>query len=186
MNSDESSDYPEDWEKSCQFDGKVSVHFGYPSCGWILLSLLSTAYSRSLIIHLSEAYDPFEKMVKWLHQIAEDQLPAMFCIDEEGVQKYLTVRPYTGQFKNYSDIEFRIEGPSWNDEEGKYECACFFITRCQRQQLLGEFTKRLERWLAEDYTHGDWRYREADAGIEDPSTDLRNLDLAALKQKIWG
>jgi len=110
--------YPEDWESCCLWDGKISVQFGFPADGWVLLSLLTTAYNGSLTIHLSDTYDPFWDMVDWLKEIADGNLPASFKIDEEGNYKELIVISYQGRYSAYADIEFRINGDYW-DEEAK-------------------------------------------------------------------
>lgn len=44
--------YPHDWDSTCLWNGKLSVQFGYPSDGWVLLSVLTTAYDGSLTMHL--------------------------------------------------------------------------------------------------------------------------------------
>jgi hypothetical protein len=179
-----SHDYPKDWETSCLWDGKVSVHFGYPADGWVLLSLLTTAYNSSLVIHLSDTWDPFWDMVDWLKAIADDDLPAKFTIDEEGHSKTLIVSRYTGHYGKYSDIEFRINGDSWNEDRKETVENCYFLTRATRIQLLSEFTSRLEMWLRDDYDPAAWNHTEMEDDPNQPYADLRRLDIQGLKEKI--
>jgi hypothetical protein len=46
MKSYRPNGYPDDWETCGLWDGKISVHFGYPEHGWVLLSLLTTAFNN--------------------------------------------------------------------------------------------------------------------------------------------
>ena len=173
-------EYPKNWESTCLWDGKISVHFGYPAHGWVRLSLLATAFGGSVVIDLSEVFDPFWEMVGWLKTIADDNLPASFKVDEEGNYKEFIVSRYAGHYAQCSDIEFRVSGDFWNEQNGEVEQRCYFLTRATRKQLLGEFTRRLESWLANDYEPDCW----LGADPNDLSRDLRNLDLAGLKLKI--
>jgi hypothetical protein len=179
-----SQNYPENWESSCLWDGKLSIHLGYPSDGWILLSLLTTAYNGHLVIHCSDTFDPFWDLIDWLKAIADGRLPASFKINEEGQYKELVVRPYCGRFSEYSDIEFRINGDYRDDETKEIKEGCYFLARARRSQLLDQFTRRLEQWLREDYDFDGWnRGREEDAPAN-PYADLGNLDIGGLKAKI--
>ena len=175
--------YPENWEKDCFWICKLSVHFGYPEAGWIPLSLLVTTGGGSLTIKLSEVYDPFWQMIDWLKAIADNQLPATLEIDEEGTRKQLIVRSYEGSTSDISDIEFRVNGNDWDDEAEETK-ECFFLCRTTRSQFVREFCRRLEDWLEHDYDPEHWHkvWREDDP--ENPLTDLRNLDIAGLKEKI--
>ena len=178
------SNYPGDWEETCEWDGKLSVHFGYPSYGWVLLSLLSTAYNEHLVIYLSDAFDPFWDLIDWLNQIADGNLPATFTIDEEGQCKELIVKNYSGRFDKYSDIEFRINGDRWNEAKGTTENVCYFLSRLNRSQFLNEFTLRLDRWLREDYDPNGWQIGLREDEPQNPYADLRNLGIGDLLRKV--
>jgi hypothetical protein len=186
----EPNGYPESWEKDFGWDGKLSVHFGYPSCGWVLMSVLSTGCLQHLTIHLSDAFDPFWEMVDWLKAIADDNLPACLKIDEEGQCKELIVRRYQGRRSKYADIEFRINGDYWDEKSRESKQGCFFLSLAMRSQLLHEFTRRLERWLSEDFDPNSWNAGWSEDGPYNPDDpinalwDLRNLDIAGLKEKI--
>jgi len=178
--------YPDDWDSTCLWDGKLSAHFGYPSSGWVLLSLLTTAYNGSLTIHLSDFYDPFWNLVDWLKAIADDDLPASFKIDEEGCYKDLIVRRYHGRFPTNADVEFRVNGDYWDEESNERKEGCFFLTRARRAQLLHEFIRRLDQWLREDYDADGWNRSWREEEPDNPFTDLKNLDIEGLRAKLRG
>lgn len=185
MNATGPHDYPADWEKSCLWDGKIAVHFGYPASGWVLLSLLTTAYNGSVVAHLSQVWDPFPGLVDWLTAVAENRLPASTRIDEEGSTKELRVTTYTGEFARYSDVEFRVNHRVGVSGTEPSDSRCVLLCRLSRQQLLAEFYRRLERWLQEDYEPQRWvtgwpNYDEAERN----AADLRRLNLAGLRAKI--
>jgi len=165
------------------WNGKISSHFGFASHGWVLLSLLTTAYNGSVIIYLSDTYDPFWDMVDWLKAIAANKLPATFKIDEEGCYKELIVRPYTGRFSEDVDIEFRVIGDTWDEEKQEAKEECRFLCRAKRSQLIDEFVRRLEQWLKEDYDPNEWYQTWRQNNPDDPLTDLRNLDIAGLRAR---
>jgi hypothetical protein len=123
-------------------------------------------------------------MVDWLKAIADDDLPAKFTIDEEGHSKTLIVSRYTGHYGKYSDIEFRINGDSWNEDRKETVENCYFLTRATRIQLLSEFTSRLEMWLRDDYDPAAWNHTEMEDDPNQPYADLRRLDIQGLKEKI--
>lgn len=177
--------YPVDWETTFMWHDKLSVHFGYPSHGWTLLSLLG-AFNGSVVIHLSDVFDPFVGMVNWLKAIDAGQLPATLRINEDGSHKELVVKPYAGRFADLSDIEFRVTGDAWNPDQRRAEIACYYLGRGTRSQLLGEFCRRLEAWLREDYYPPDWDDRGGDwwdEAEDGPRPDLRrNLDMTWLRE----
>lgn len=175
---------PPDWEKVCLWDGKLSVQFGHPKDGWVLLGLLTTAYNQSLVLRLSNVFDPFEEMVTWLGEIAEGRLPATLRIDEEGVEKELIVSAYSGNHRADSDIEFRVVGTAWNAEAKREVWKLLLLVRLKREQLFTEFYRRLERWLAEDYVIEAWQPSAQEDYPDETWWDLRNLDIDGLKQKI--
>jgi len=176
--------YPKEWDVDCLWNGKLSVHFGYPEHGWVLLSLLTTAYNGSLVIDLSDVFDPFWELVDLINLVADNKLPASFKIDEEGCYKELIVKPYSGRYDSYADIEFRINGDYWNEEKKTYEVGCYFLTRLKRSQFVAEFTNRLEDWIKNDYDPEGWLRSDRENDPDDPLNDLRNLDLAVIKEKV--
>lgn len=176
--------YPDDWESSGIWNGKISAHFGYPVDGWVLLSLLTTAYNGSLVIYLSDTYDPFWDMVDWLKSIAANELPASFKIDEEGQYKELIVRPYSGHYSDDADIELRINGDFWDEEKKAIQEGCYFLSRAKRSQFLDEFVRRLDQWLQEDYDSNGWNRSWREDEPDNPFTDLINLDIAGIKARI--
>lgn len=175
-------EYPEDWETSFLGIGKISIHFGYASSGWILLSVIAGC-NQSLTLHLSYVYDPFSEMVDWLNMLADGDLPAILDIDEEGIQKRLIVRSYEGRYSESADVEFRIAGDYWDDDAKEYKKGTHLLVRTKRLQLLSEFTRRLDQWLNEDYEPKEWDRYGLDEGAH-PDIDLRKLDIKGLKSKV--
>lgn len=176
--------YPDDWESCCLWNGKISAHFGYPEDGWVLMSLLTTAYNGSLVIYLSDTYDPFWDMIDWLKAIADNKLPASLNINEEGSYKELIVRPYLGCYSEYADIELRVNGDFWDEDKKASQERCYFLSRANRSQLIDEFTRRLDQWLREDYDPNGWNRSWREDNPDNPLTDLRNLDIAGIKARM--
>ena len=149
-----------------------------------MLSLLTTAYNGSLVIYLSDTYDPFWDMIDWLKSIADNELPASFKIDEEGQYKELIARPYSGRYSDDADIELRINGDFWNEEKKEIQEGCHFLSRAKRSQLLDEFVRRLDQWLREDYDPNGWNRSWREDEPDNPLTDLINLDIKGIKAKM--
>ena len=72
--------------------GKVNFGFSYPSHGWIQCTITCTTNLQGVILHFSNAFDPFPAMFHWLEAIAENNLPFEFLVDEEGPEKVLAPR----------------------------------------------------------------------------------------------
>ncbi len=176
--------YPENWEKNAFWISKLSVHFGYAEAGWIPLSLVATFYDGSLTINMSEVYDPLWRMIDWLKAIADNQLPASLEIDEEGSRKELIVQRYEGRYAEFADVEFRVIGDHHDEITDEVQEGCFFLCLTTLSHFVREFCRRLEYWLEHDYAPEGWHkvWREDDP--ENPFTDLHNLDIAGLKEKI--
>ena len=183
VNNNDAFDYPESWEETCMWDGELSVHFGYASDGWVLMSLLTTAYLGHVVVHCSDAYDPFWDLVDWLEKIAKDDLPASFIIDEEGMTKKLIASAYVG-FSSFSDMEFRVVENSWNSDTEKWEDSRQFLCRCTRVQLVHEFALRLKTWLRNDYDKSHWNRSIQEDDPENPFGDLNNLNVNRILRMI--
>ena len=183
--------YPDDWEASCLWDRPLSVHFGYAQYGWVSLSLLGGGRRGTAVVRCSDVFDPFDNLLAWLHSVADDVLPAVLTIDEEGACQRLEVRRYTGRYASDSDIEFRVTELDWDGLELP-GTSFRMLLRTTRVQLLDEFTRRLSAWLQLDYVADDWY--PMDPNQFETSTefaealkqvDLRQrLDMAALLQRM--
>jgi|AntRauTorcE11898_2_1112593.scaffolds.fasta_scaffold37234_3 hypothetical protein len=84
--------------------GKLTVAFSYPSAGWVLMAMLVTDRNQHLVVSCSDVFEPFNDLVKWLHELADGNLPAEFEIDEEGRIKRFVVE----QARSEEEVEFRI------------------------------------------------------------------------------
>jgi hypothetical protein len=176
--------YPESWEETCMWDGELSVHFGYASDGWVLMSLLTTAYLGHEVVHCSDVYDPFWDLVDWLDKIAKNDLPASITIDEEGVTKDLIASEYSGRFSRFSDLEFRIVQNSWSPDTEQWEKSRRFLCRCKRVQLVHEFASRLKRWLRYDYDKSHWNRSIQEDDPTNRYGDLNNLGIDRILKRI--
>ncbi len=173
--------YPEDWD-NVMWDGKLAVQWSYARFGWVGLSLLGAGASTVAVLRLSEVFDPFNELVRWLEAIADDALPATLTINEESCCKRLEVRRYAGRQAAYSDIEFRVTDLDWDAMELP-DPECRLLLRTTRVQLLDEFTRRLSAWLQHDYEpDGWWRINEDD--YDDPATLAEDRKRADLRQRL--
>jgi hypothetical protein len=175
---------PDDWESCCLWDGKVAVQFGYNEYGWVMLGVLATAFNQTVILRLSDAFDPFPRLLEWLEKIADGLLPARWCIDEEGIKKELILTPYVGRYAQSSDAELRILEWAWDGEKRRMARQRLLLMRVKKSQILGEFYRRLEQWLEKDYDPEHWKMGAREDFPGETWWDLRNLDLDGLKRKI--
>lgn len=144
------------------------------------MSLVAAFYDGTLTINMSEVYDPLWRMIDWLKAIADNQLPASLEIDEEGSRKELIVR----RCKEFADIEFRVNGDHHDEITDEVHEGCFFLCQTTRSHFVREFCRRLEYWLQHDYDPEGWHKAWREDDPENPFTDLHNLDIAGLKEKI--
>ena len=157
----------------------MCVAIGYARHGWVQIAMLSAESGRSAVIQCSDVYPPFDAMLRWLHQLAGAQLPAVLTIDEENVfislcaqaTAYGTDAIELTVFEH--DMPQALAGPG---SEPLLRC------RVSRLGLVHEFASRLERWLAEDCEPAEFGGERLDPSDPPPHGDLRRLDLAAL----WG
>ena len=191
MRQSNAEGYPDDWNTSGMWDGPLSVHFGYAQYGWVGLSLLGGGAGGTVVVRLSHVFDPFDELLVWLHSVADDALPAVLTINEEGSRQRLEVRRYTGRYAADSDIEFRVTELDWDGLELPGE-PYRMLLRTTRVQLLDEFTRRLAAWLQHDYVADDWYHLDQDqfetwAEFAEAlkRVDLRQrLDMAGLLQRV--
>lgn len=65
----------------------IQVSFTNEGHGWILMKL--DLPEKLISVHLSNVFDPFPDMLRWMEDICKDWLPAILIIDEEGYGKKL-------------------------------------------------------------------------------------------------
>ena len=80
--------------------------------GWIILNFIIP--SNQVTIYLSDCFDPFPDLIKWLEDISLNRLPSAFIIDEEGKGKRLIAGPSNNQNDSFV---FRIYEWDWGAEE---------------------------------------------------------------------
>lgn len=124
--------------------GKITFCFSYAQIGWVLLWISTTSYLQHITIHLSDVFDPFPDLIRWIEAIAESRLPSEIEIDEEGVIKQLYAN-HAGN--NLVDIQIK-------DDDGKIIFRC----RCDRRQLVNEFVNKFELFREQYFETKDWRY----------------------------
>jgi len=153
--------------ESHSWTGKLTLGLGYPSEGWIQFTITCTAYMQGVIVNCSNVFDPFPGFIHWLEAIAAGRLPAECHIDEEGVGKLFRAMPVNAD-------EFLLEILIWpwykDDSE---ERPIFLYAQVNRRQLLSEFLKRWDDFLANQYDPEQW------SGM-----DLRSLDVSKLREQI--
>jgi hypothetical protein len=160
---------------SHDWNGKVSIEFGYPDSGWILLSITCTAYLQHLIIHLSDVYDPFPDMTKWMEDIAANNLPCEFTVDEEGECKMLRAIPLSADC-----FILEILDTEW-DETVTEEQQIFMYTKVERRQFVSEFIHAWDDFLERKYDPESWPFgRDLQSLRGKP--DLRELDISKARE----
>jgi hypothetical protein len=66
-------------------DKKIQVSFIDEGHGWILMKL--ELPEKTISVNLSNVFDPFPDLLRWMEDICKDCLPALLIIDEEGYGK---------------------------------------------------------------------------------------------------
>ena len=115
------------------------ISFYEAGSGWILLKL--DLPEKTIKIHLSSVFDPFDDLLNWLEDICIGYLPSEITIDEEGYGKRLIANVLTRDAKD-SFVLTIFDWATRNDkllvksELGKKE---FILTFANR---LGSFIER--------------------------------------------
>lgn len=145
--------------------GKVTISFGHPIHGWILMSVTCTAYLQGVIINLSDVFNPFPEMIRWLDDIVSGNLPSEFEIEEEGQGKRFRATPI-------SEIEFLFEiaDSNWYKEKSKEEPLYMYV-RVATKQFLAEFIRRWDELVQEKYNPAFWE-----------GVDLRTMDVSKIRK----
>ena len=161
--------------ESSDWEGKVSIEFGYPNSGWILLSITCTAYLQHLIIYLSDVYDPFPDMAKWMEDVVENNLPSEITIDEEGECKMLRATPLsTGCFI------LEILDAEW-DETVTEEQQIFMYAKVEKRQFVSEFLHAWDDFLERKYDLESWPFGRDLQSLRG-KTDLRELGISKTRE----
>lgn len=144
------------------WQGKVTFSLSYPTVGWIVLTMTCTAFVQGVIIYCSHVRDPLPELIRWLDAVANDQLPAQFWIDEEGLTKTFRAWPINAN-------EFACEiRDGYGDVEGQ---SVFVYMQANKRQFLSEFLKRWDDFIANQFDPVEWEY----------GADLRTLDVSNIR-----
>ena len=65
-------------------EGPIRVALGHPAAGWVRMAILCVTWQQSVVISCSDVYNPFGSLKWFVKQLAENELPASFMIEEEG------------------------------------------------------------------------------------------------------
>ena len=161
-------------------DDRVCVALGYARHGWVQLALLSSDSGASVTIQCSDVCPPFDALLVWLHRLLDARWPAVLTIDEE--RGFTSLRA-TGLGQGSDSIEFSAAPHQLPQAPGDAQ-APLLHCRVSRIELVQEFVRRLERWIADDYDPAEFGAQGADPADPPPHGDLRRLDLAALRARL--
>jgi hypothetical protein len=121
--------------ESHSWAGKVTFSFSHPTNGWIQFAILCTTYVQGVILNLSDVFDPFPGLFRWLSDIAQARLPSEFVVDEEGQEKVFRASPI-----NNDEFLFEI-GEMRYGEDPTAEQPLFMYAQVSRHQFLADFLK---------------------------------------------
>lgn len=135
------------WQKLNQ---DLRFHLEMSEHGWA--DLYFDYQGKYYTISLSEVFDPFENLVHWIDDIAQNRLPAMIKIDEEAQLTELSANLIAND-----DIQFAIKDAIYGEQ--------YFAITINRQALVRAFQIEIKRFFNQDFdpTHWDKRgYDEED------------------------
>jgi hypothetical protein len=128
--------------------------------------ITSTPYVQGVIVYLSNVFDPFPELARWLGDIVSGNLPSELAIDEEGREKTFRASPV-----NQSEFIFEIIEPRYGREMQEAESHHLYA-QVSRRQFLSEFLKAWDDFLATKFSPSEW-----DSGEADP----QHLDFSAVR-----
>ncbi len=141
----------------------LKVNFDSNTFGVIVLELSLSGQKQPLTLYLSQVCDPLDGMVKWLEELAANQLPAVWEIRSETSthpHTYLHASPLSGD-----RVELRITNTARLHPDTPALLQGIF----RRKQLVRDFLKDFKTFLRERYLPQHWQ------------TNLRELDLSRIK-----
>jgi hypothetical protein len=148
------------------FEEKVRLNFGYPSSGWIQLTVMSTGYLHGIVITFSNIIDDFSHFIKWLGSIVDGNLPNEFLVDEGGSGIVLRATPF-------DEVEFLfdiLERMRLNENE---EPVLKLHGRVNKKEFLTEFLIGWDDFLID---------KLGPTQREDYTTRLRELDVTKIRE----
>jgi hypothetical protein len=148
--------------------GKVTFSLSYPHAGWITLGINCTAFIQSVFVDCSDAFDPFPNFIEWLENLSDNNLPCEFSIDEEGRGKTFRAVPI-----NDDEFLFTMTPMYWKPRDNETEEPLFLYAVASRKQVVSEFLKRWDDFIADQWDANEWRFR-----------DLSLLDVSRLREFV--
>lgn len=158
-------DYP---PENHSWAGKIAFGLSYPHAGWITLAIHSTAYLQTVSMDCSHVFDPFPHFIRWMENIANGNLPCEFSIDEEGHGKTFRAKPV-----NEEEFLFTITPMFWRPRDGETEEPLYLYTVAPRKQVIAEFLRRWDDFIANQWDAKEWE-----------SQDLSALDVSMLRKYV--
>ena len=148
--------------------GKVTFSLSYPHAGWITLGINCTAFIQSVFVDCSDAFDPFPNFIEWLENLSSNNLPCEFSIDEEGHGKLFRAASI-----NDDEFLFTMTPLYWKPRDDQTEEPLFLYGVASRKQIVSEFLKRWDDFIADQWDANEWRFR-----------DLSMLDVSRLREFV--
>lgn len=141
--------------------GNIKISFVQKDApGWILIYVKAEKNEKE--IWASYCFPPFEKLVRFVEDILENNLPSYVTVDMEGLFMYFEALPH--ERENLFHFILR-------DSCTRESCAHIPIDGIfERKQFVTEFLEKFEEFLSTEYDDVLW-----DGG------DLRSIDLSRLK-----
>lgn len=160
---------------------KVTICFGYPESGWMQMVIL--ANFKHHIIWLSDVFDPFPDMVRWLKGITRG-LSETLHIDEEGELSYLTTRTLDD-----SRVELIIESDHAEDSDDLQHVAAHVVAIVERRQFVEELYRQLTEFLKVKYWEFTGRFLDPETYSEEKIKNARKilteyLDLSEIRDYL--
>jgi hypothetical protein len=163
------------------WEGHITLCFGRPDSGWLLLAILSTVFNMHHVIHLSDVFDPFEDMVSWVVNIVKGE-SSVLEVNQEGDFSFLTARIIDNEW-----FELIVETDYYEDEEKEGIDVAFVqkkvLALVNRKNFVKEFYRRFQDFLLQDYTGVGWNNVDTEDRTPEESAagDLRNIDLSPIR-----
>lgn len=121
--------------------------------GWAYLHL--RVGDASVIIQMSDVYDPFETFIEWSRKIEEGDVPIAMEIDEEGSEKVLSI--------------YRTADPDrvLLIVSEKYDNRIHLDGILSRPALAGALKQEIARFFESEFAPEHWERSEQDEGEDD-------------------
>lgn len=126
------------WQK-INTDLKVQLAMG--NHGWA--DLFFDYQGKFYNIALSDVFDPFQDLVHWVDDIAQNRLPATLEIDEEGHSAELSAT----LIKN-DEINFSVKSVNYDEQ--------YFAISINRQTLVRAFQIEIKRFFSQEFDPLHW------------------------------